>query len=389
MSQPLTRTKFSLRLLALGLLAVLAVPAAAEVVYIRNQRLQVQTIDGARVVQLEAFRKLLSAEERQALKVSDTALSATNAQGETRDFVLTPYGELAQWEEALAWLGYRRRESGDTSVVDWVNSSAGAGSSTVSEWKEPTAETLATRKEASLRRAGYRSAQRSYEQVMRQLGKGGTEAQRRWVHRLGHQIAAKSPLADLHWTFDVAATPIPNALCTGEGFVVVTEGLLALNLTDDEMAGVLGHEVAHGVRRHAQIFEERYLEAQRLTQELYQMERLAAQAEAENDNHRLQTLRSRLAAMTPRLQFLADFVKNQQAYNQHEEEEADVQGMTYAAAAGFDPNGESRALIKLSKRSVEMFGQAYQQGSRTHPPLRRRLEIHNLVLRRWHTESGR
>ncbi len=119
------------------------------------------------------------------------------------------------------------------------------------------------------------------------------------------------------------------------------------------------------------------------------MERLAAQAEAENDNHRLQTLRSRLAAMTPRLQFLADFVKNQQAYNQHEEEEADVQGMTYAAAAGFDPNGESRALIKLSKRSVEMFGQAYQQGSRTHPPLRRRLEIHNLVLRRWHTESGR
>lgn len=389
MSTPRTRTKISLRLLALGLLAGLTLPAAAEAVYIRNQRLQVQQIDGARVVQLEAFQKLLSPEERGALKVGDGSLTVTSPQGETRDFPLTPYGELAQWEDALSWLGYARRESGGTSVVDWVNSRTGAGSSTVVEWKEPTAEVLASRKEASLRRSGYRSAQRSYEQIMRQAGQGGSEAQRRWVARLGHQIADQSPLSDLHWTFDVAAIPIPNALCTGEGFVVVTEGLLALNLTDDEMAGVLGHEVAHGVRRHAQIFEERYLEAQRLTEELYDMERLAAKAEAENDNHRLQTLRSRLSAMTPRLQFLADFVKNQQAYNQHEEEEADVQGMTYAAAAGFDPNGESRALIKLSKRSVELFGQAYQQGSRTHPPLRRRLEIHNLVQQRWNSERGR
>lgn len=382
-------TLFLSRLLALGLAAALAVPATAESVYIRNQRLQLQTVEGQRVVQLDAFRKLLTAEEGKALKVGDSSVTVTNSEGVTRDFALTPYGELAQWEEALSWLGYRRRESSDTSVVDWVNSSAGTGQSTVAEYREPTAEVLAVRKEASARRAGYRVAEKNYNQVMQMMGKGGTEQQRRWVNRLGHQVAAKSPLSDLHWTFDIAATPIPNALCTGEGFVVVTEGLLDLNLTDDEMAGVLGHEVAHGVRRHAQLFEERYSEAQRLVRELNDMERQAAQAEAENDNHRLQTLRSRLAAMTPRLQFLADFVKNQQAYNQHEEEEADVAGMTYAVAAGFDPYGEARALIKLSKRSVQLFGQAYQEGSRTHPPLKRRLEIHYLVQSRWHAERNK
>jgi predicted Zn-dependent protease len=206
---------------------------------------------------------------------------------------------------------------------------------------------------------------------------------------LGQQIVEQTPLADLYWTFDVAATPIPNALCTGEGFVVVTEGLLSLNLTDDELAGVLGHEVAHGVRRHSQLFEERYLEAKRLLGELKSLEREAANAEAANDNHRLQTIRSRVTAMEPRLMFLADFVKNQQAYDQHEEEEADIQGMHYAASAGFDPNGEGRALVKLRARSIELFGQAYQEGSRTHPPLKRRLEIQSLVQKRWHAQRDR
>jgi hypothetical protein len=370
-------------------LLLLWTTAAADVVYIRNQRLAVQQVDGARVVHLDAFRALLTPEEDRSLEADERSLRINSPQGESRTYSLTPYGELEQWEDALEWLGYRRRESSGTGVVDWVNSSAGAANAASESWKEPTAETLAARKEASLRRSGYRSAEKNYNLVMKSLGSGGTEQQRQWVRRLGYQVAEQSPLKDLHWTFDVAATPIPNALCTGEGFVVVTEGLLALNLTDDEMAGVLGHEVAHGVRRHAQIFEERYTEARRLSTELRQLERDAAKAEEENDNHRLQTIRSRLTSMTPRFQFLADFVKNQQAYDQHEEEEADVQGMHYAAAAGFDPYGEGRALIKLRARSVELFGQAYQEGSRTHPPLKRRLEIHMLVQQRWQSERNR
>jgi hypothetical protein len=371
--------------LLVGLL-LFGLSASAEVVYIRNQRLSVQQVDGAGVVHLDAFRAVLTPDEAQALQAGDKILTVVSAKGESRTFQLSPYGELAQWEEALEWLGYVRRESSGTGVVDWVNASAGAAATTPVAWKAPSAEQLAARKEVSLRRSGYRTAEKNYELVMASLGKGGSQQQHEWVRRLGYQIVDHSPLRDLHWTFDIAKTPIPNALCTGEGFVVVTEGLLALDLTDDEMAGVLGHEVAHGVRRHSQIFEERYQEAKRLTTELRQMERDAAQAEEENDKHRLQTLRSRLTAMTPRLQYLSDFVENQQAYDQHEEEEADVQGMQYAVKAGFDPYGEGRALIKLRNRSVELFGQAYREGSRTHPPLKRRLEIQTLVQKRWQSE---
>jgi Zn-dependent protease with chaperone function len=364
----------------------LSVPSAAEVVYIRNQRLSVHHIGGTRVVHLEAFRKLLTADENKALTTEDRALAIVNHQGELRKFPLTAYGELAEWEAALGWLGYSRKESTGTGVVDWINAQAGLASSQPAVWKMPTAEELALRQEQSLRRPGYRAARKNYEKVMAMWPPGGSEQQRQWVRRLGYQIAEQSPLKELHWTFDVAETPIPNALCTGEGFVVVTTGLLALNLSDDEMAGVLGHEVAHGVRRHSLLFEERYGEARKLILELRELESAAAKAEEEKDNHRLQTIRSRVNEMTPRLQFLADFVKNQQAYDHNEEEEADILGMQFAAAAGFDPYGEGRALIKLRARSIEMFGQAYQEGSRTHPPLKRRLEIQTLVQKRWAAE---
>ncbi len=374
-------------LLLLLWVAAQAVPARAESVYIRNQRLSVQRIDGAPVVELEAFRKLLTIEERAALKSQGSQLTVTNLSGQSRTFSLTPYGELHQWEDVLAHLGYRRQENSSTKVVDWLNAGTGSAVSHEKIFKAPTEEELKARLEPSRRRSGYRAAEVNYGKVMQMLGPGGTEADHKRVREIGYRIVAQSPLSDLHWTFDIAATPIPNALCTGEGFVVVTEGLLSLDLTDDELAGVLGHEVAHGVRRHAQLYEERYSEARRLNRELDQLGSQAAKAEEANDSHQLQVLRGRLNKLMPKLKQLANYVENQQAYNQNEEEEADVLGITYATAAGYDPDGEGRALLKLKKRSVELFGQAYQEGSRTHPPLKRRLEILMLVQKRWRAEQ--
>ena len=378
--------RFAMLVLSLVLMANLAL---AQSVYVRNQRLALQKFDGQVVVEAAALRKLLSPEERERLVTRDHVLTVTNPDGQPRDFTLTPYGELAEWEEVLVHLGYRRQENPSTGVVDWLNSETGGGATVAKAFVLPTADELKARREASQRRSGYRSAEENYKKVMEMLGPGGTEAERERVHRIGYQIVMQSPLADLHWSFDVAATEVPNALCTGEGFVVVTEGLLDLNLTDDELAGVLGHEVAHGVRRHAQLYEERYNEARRLLRELQQLEAQALRAEETNDSHQLQILRGRLNKLTPKLKQIADYVQNQQSYNQHEEEEADVLGITYAAAAGYDPDGEGRALLKLKRRSVELFGQAYQEGSRTHPPLKRRLEILMLVQKRWRAERSR
>src|SRR5262249_60129168 len=43
----------------------------------------------------------------------------------------------------------------------------------------------------------------------------------------------------------------PNAFSLPGGWVYVTRGLLALLNSEDELAGVLGHEMAHILERHA------------------------------------------------------------------------------------------------------------------------------------------
>ena len=57
---------------------------------------------------------------------------------------------------------------------------------------------------------------------------------------------------DWKWDITVIKTPAINALCMPGGKIAVFTGILdALKLTDDELAVVLGHEMAHALREHA------------------------------------------------------------------------------------------------------------------------------------------
>ena len=57
---------------------------------------------------------------------------------------------------------------------------------------------------------------------------------------------------DWRWDITIIKTPTINALCMPGGKIAVFTGILdTLKLTDDELAVVLGHEMAHAVREHA------------------------------------------------------------------------------------------------------------------------------------------
>ena len=57
---------------------------------------------------------------------------------------------------------------------------------------------------------------------------------------------------DWSWEVILVKTPTVNALCMPGGKIAVFTGILdALKLTDDELAMVLGHEMAHALREHA------------------------------------------------------------------------------------------------------------------------------------------
>jgi predicted Zn-dependent protease len=54
------------------------------------------------------------------------------------------------------------------------------------------------------------------------------------------------------WEIIVIKAPTVNALCMPGGKIAVFTGIVdALKLTDDELAVVLGHEMAHALREHA------------------------------------------------------------------------------------------------------------------------------------------
>lgn len=77
----------------------------------------------------------------------------------------------------------------------------------------------------------------------------------RYVALVGLSIAFESdrPETYLGYTFGVLDSETPNAFCAPSGFIFVTKGLLKSIQNEDELAGVLAHEIAHVGLRHPEI----------------------------------------------------------------------------------------------------------------------------------------
>ncbi len=83
------------------------------------------------------------------------------------------------------------------------------------------------------------------------MGVLSTSALTDYVEQIGRRLAAHSPRTDVAYTFHVVDTPEPNAFALPGGYVYVTRGLIALANSEDELAGAIGHEIAHVAARHS------------------------------------------------------------------------------------------------------------------------------------------
>jgi predicted Zn-dependent protease len=72
----------------------------------------------------------------------------------------------------------------------------------------------------------------------------------RYINLLGDQIATRTSRADLDWRFYIVDSREVNAFAVPGGFVYVNRGLIERTDNMSELAGVLGHEIGHVVRRH-------------------------------------------------------------------------------------------------------------------------------------------
>jgi predicted Zn-dependent protease len=74
----------------------------------------------------------------------------------------------------------------------------------------------------------------------------------RYVNVLGDSIARLTERRDIQeWHFYIVDSKEVNAFAVPGGFVYVNRGLIERTQRMDQLAGVLGHEIGHVVRRHS------------------------------------------------------------------------------------------------------------------------------------------
>lgn len=73
----------------------------------------------------------------------------------------------------------------------------------------------------------------------------------RYLTRLGDSIARPADTRGFTWHFYLVDTKEVNAFALPAGYVYVTRGLIERTETLSQLAGAMGHEIAHVTRRHA------------------------------------------------------------------------------------------------------------------------------------------
>jgi beta-barrel assembly-enhancing protease len=93
--------------------------------------------------------------------------------------------------------------------------------------------------------------QQEAQQVNAQLPMVQDAVINNYVNALGDRIASRTSRADLTWQFQVVNSDVVNAFALPGGFIYINRGVLERASNMSEVAGVVGHEIEHVVRRHS------------------------------------------------------------------------------------------------------------------------------------------
>jgi len=176
-----------------------------------------------------------------------------------------------------------------------------------------------TDKEVELGRKIARRVERDFQLV-------ADDAVQQRVRVIGERLVAVCDRRELVYHFAAVQDEQVNAFSLPGGYVFIHDGLIKKAATDDELASVIAHEVAHITARHA---------VKRYEGQLgLQIAQLASLAARQGEAARGLNVGMRAAQL---------------AYARQEELEADRLGVKYLNAAGFDPKATLAFLEKLQE----------------------------------------
>ena len=173
------------------------------------------------------------------------------------------------------------------------------------------------------------------------------------VDNIGQRLVAVCDRQDLTYSFKVLNSDEVNAMAVPGGFIYVFKGLLDYMPSDDELAGVLGHEVGHIVKRHSVKQVEKQMALTLLTIILTKGQGFIL-ADA--------TMQALMAG-----------------YSRSDEREADEQGFNLTNKAGFNPYSMLITVSKLQDLADAKGNPGFGLFS-THPEPEVRIERVNKAL---------
>ena len=188
---------------------------------------------------------------------------------------------------------------------------------------------------------------------------------RTYVNTLGKALALNSDRPDIPYYFMVLNNPKPNAFATPGGYIFLTSGVIEACRTEAELAGVLGHEIAHVTERH--------------TLEVYQRAKVA---------QGLGEVAASQAGLDPQAfgQMVDEVMKSlfENGLDQDKETDADAIGTRYAYLLGYDPRGLRTFLGTLGQMK------SYQGSvlNKTHPSPSTRVRSLDRVLGQYKDRYG-
>ena len=171
----------------------------------------------------------------------------------------------------------------------------------------------------------------------------------RYINLLGDSIARLTSRTDIQdWRFFIVDSREVNAFAVPGGFIYVNRGLIERTKSMDQLAGVLGHEIGHVVKRHS----------------IKQMQ----QAQGANFGVTLACVLTRICdsqAGQAAIQVggTALFAK----FSRSDEHEADREGIQNVVRAGIHPNGIPEMFQILLNERASSNSSAVEGWFSTHP----------------------
>lgn len=215
----------------------------------------------------------------------------------------------------------------------------------------------ATGSEAETIAVEYEVGQDLAREVRSQLGQSQATQSNQMLNNIGRRLADCVANKHRRFAFEAIQGSEPNAFALPGGFVFINQSLIELcQHNEDEIAFILGHEMAHIMRGHA-------------------MNRIVSNS-AIRIASRAASVRGLFSGWLRRVgvQFL------ESAYSRDMESEADRLGTRLVMTAGYDPKGGVKLFTRLDKLHSPNGQTHLGKYFSSHPPFGVRIDHINRLL---------